>query len=498
MPEAKFRVTYVHDSSGGMRLTLKPLAERKRSSQQIADDLRNRLSGIPGVRIQTRATQGGFHLHLGGGDDNLEIEIRGYDLAAADEIAKRVKDAIEPIKGITDVRLSREAGRPEQLIRIDRQKASDMGLTVSQIANLLQTALSGTSAGNYREGGSEYRILVKLRDAEQMDLSDILGLKVTNDDGEPVVLRNVASMEPRMGPTFIDRKNQQRITYVNANVAGRDMGSVLAEARRAIRKIPVPRDFSISFGDDYAEQQQAFRELTMSLVLALLLVYMVMACQYESLKDPFIVMFSVPLAAIGVVLVLFLTDTTFNVQSYIGCIMLGGIVVSNAILLVDHTSLLRREEGMGLREAIEEAGRRRLRPILMTALTTMLGLLPLALGMGEGGEAQAPMARVVIGGLLSSTLITLIFVPVMYSVFEGGLRRKRAARAWHSTAASATACQHQSKRNRKWSSPARPAACRRRAGGCVQQCIGIPVALGHNKARQAERIGLFGDRGFLI
>jgi HAE1 family hydrophobic/amphiphilic exporter-1 len=152
-----------------------------------------------------------------------------------------------------------------------------------------------------------------------------------------------------------------------------------------------------------------------------------MACQYESLKDPFIVMFSVPLAAIGVVLALFLTDTTFNVQSYIGCIMLGGIVVSNAILLVDHTGQLRRLEGYDLWDAIQEAGRRRLRPILMTALTTMLGLLPLALGLGEGGEAQAPMARVVIGGLLSSTLITLVFVPVMYSVFEGGLGLRRRA-----------------------------------------------------------------------
>ena len=154
-------------------------------------------------------------------------------------------------------------------------------------------------------------------------------------------------------------------------------------------------------------------------MLALLLVYMVMACQYESLRDPFVVMFSVPLAAIGVILMLFFTHTTFNIQSFIGCIMLGGIVVNNAILLVDHTNLLRRRDGMGLREAIEEAGRRRLRPILMTATTTVIGLVPLALGLGEGGEAQAPMARAVIGGLLSSTLITLVFVPVVYSLFEG-------------------------------------------------------------------------------
>jgi HAE1 family hydrophobic/amphiphilic exporter-1 len=173
---------------------------------------------------------------------------------------------------------------------------------------------------------------------------------------------------------------------------------------------------------DYQEQQEAFRELSLSFALALLLVYMVLACQYESLRDPLVVMFSVPLAAIGVLLMLFLTGTTLNVQSYIGCIMLGGSVVNYAILLVDQAGKLRRED-MGVREAIAEAGRRRLRPILMTSLTTMLGLLPLALGIGEGADAQAPLARAVIGGLLSSTFITLIVIPIVYSLFH---REKRA------------------------------------------------------------------------
>jgi HAE1 family hydrophobic/amphiphilic exporter-1 len=226
-------------------------------------------------------------------------------------------------------------------------------------------------------------------------------------------------VRPRRGPVRIERKDQERGLTVSANISGRDMGSVIGDIRKKLRSIPVPRGFSVVFGGEYEEQQKAFRELMVGLVLALLLVYMVMACQYESLRDPFVVMFSVPLAAIGVILMLFLTGTTFNVQSFIGCIMLGGIVVNNAILLVDTANRLRRRDGMALREAIEEAGRRRLRPILMTALTTILGLLPLALGLGEGGEAQAPMARAVIGGLFSSTLITLVFVPVVYSLFEG-------------------------------------------------------------------------------
>jgi HAE1 family hydrophobic/amphiphilic exporter-1 len=203
------------------------------------------------------------------------------------------------------------------------------------------------------------------------------------------------------------------------------MGSIIADIREKLRSVPLPRDFTVEFAGDFEEQQKAFRELGLGLILALILVYMVMACQYESLKDPLVVMFSVPMAIIGVVLMLLLTKTTFNVQSYIGCIMLGGIVVNNAILLVDHTNLLRRRDGLGVREAIVEAGRRRLRPILMTALTTVLGLIPLALGLGEGGEAQAPLARAVIGGLSSSTLLTLVFVPVVYSLIEEGWRPHR-------------------------------------------------------------------------
>jgi len=231
-----------------------------------------------------------------------------------------------------------------------------------------------------------------------------------------VVLRNVVHVQPRTGPVRIERKDQERVATILANISGRDMGSIVNDIEEGLSSVPVPRDFSILFGGDYEEQQKAFRELLLTFVLALVLVYMVMACQYESLRDPFIVMFSVPLAPIGVIFMLFLTNTTFNIQSFIGCIMLGGIVVNNAILLVDHTNLLRRRDGMPLREAIEEAGRRRLRPILMTAMTTALGLAPLAIGMGEGSEAQAPLARVVIGGLMSSTLITLVFVPTVYSL----------------------------------------------------------------------------------
>ncbi|OPZ29817.1 MAG: Multidrug resistance protein MdtB [Lentisphaerae bacterium ADurb.BinA184] len=401
-----------------IRLALVPQAQRTRSSEDVAADLRARLSGIPGLTVRVRAGQGMFIPGMGAGAERIQIEVRGHDLEVADVLAKRIQKAVEPIAGITDVQLSRESGSPEELILVDRRKAADMKLTVSEVASALETALSGSPASYYREGGDEYPIRVQMKDSERMTMNEVLDLTVANADGLPVVLRNVVNVQPRRGPVIVERKDQERLITVSANMHDRDMGSLISEIREHLREIPVPRSFSLAFGGDYEEQQKAFRELGMSLVLALVLVYMVMACQFESLRDPFVVMFSVPLAVIGVVLTLLLTDTTFNMQSFIGCIMLGGIVVNNAILLVDHTNLLRRRDGMPLHDAIEEAGRRRLRPILMTALTTILGLLPLALGLGEGGEAQAPLARTVIGGLVSSTFITLLVIPVVYSVFE--------------------------------------------------------------------------------
>ena len=427
VPEIKNTVAYIGGSSwrargsnaGEMRIALKPVKERTRSSDEIAADLRKKLIFMPGVKIRTRAGQGLFLLRMGtGGDEKVQVEVRGHDLETSDALAHRVEEIIGDVDGITDTRMSRETGTPEELIVVDRQKAADMKLTVSKIANMLQTVLSGTSAGNYREGGNEYQIRVKIAGAEKKDLRDILDLPITNAEGERVVLRNVVEVRPRRGPVLIERKDQERVVYVTANISGRDMGSILADIRKGLQSVPVPRDFTILFGGDYEEQQKSFSELLMSFVLALVLVYMVMASLYESLRYPFVVMFSVPLAAIGVILMLFLTDTTFNIQSYIGCIMLGGIVVNNAILLVDHINLLRRRDWLPVQEAIVEAGKRRLRPIMMTATTTILAMTPLAVGIGEGGEAQAPMARAIIGGLLSSSLITLVVVPSVYALFE--------------------------------------------------------------------------------
>ena len=405
--------------TGDFTIKLVPRSRRSRSSEEIAMGLRRSLQDIPGVVIRARAGGGFFFMRGAGGQERVQVEVRGFDLEKSDALGQQVKKIVEGVRGVSDVRLSRELGKPEELLVINRPAAADMKLSVSQIGGMLETVLSGTQASTFREGGKEYRILVKVKDAETLTIEDLLNLTLTNSDNRPVSLRNVVAVKPRSGPQRIERRDRERVLTISAEIEDRDLASVLADIRAGLRRVPIPRDFEVTFTGDFEEQEKAFRELLISIILALMLVYMVMAMQFESVRDPFIVMFSVPLAVIGVIWMLLITGTTFNMQSYIGCIMLGGIVVNNAILLVDHTNLLRRRDKMAVRQAIEEAGRRRLRPILMTASTTILAMLPLAMGLREGSEAQAPMARAVVGGLLSASLITLVVIPVIYSLFEG-------------------------------------------------------------------------------
>ncbi|MGD2119891.1 MAG: efflux RND transporter permease subunit [Chromatiales bacterium] len=404
-----------------IRLSLLPAKDRQRSNTEIANDLRKQLEGkIPGMKIRTRAPQGQFLLErLLSSEEGVTVEVRGFDLDTLDLLASQVAQAIEDVPGITDVEFSREAGVPQQEIEVDRTKVADLGLSVRDVTEAIQIAVAGSKASEYRVQGNSYRILVQLKDAEKRSLEEILDLTLRTPTGELVVLRNLVSTTTGFGPVTIQRKDQQRRITVLGNVAGRDLGSVAADVQQRLERIARPVGYDLSIEGNFEEQQKAFDEMLTSLLLALVLVYMVLASQYESFGDPLIVMLTVPLAAIGVLLTLFLTDTTLNLQSGIGCIMLGGIVVNNAILLVDQAGRLRRE-GMDVNSAVAEAGRRRLRPVLMTTFTTILALLPLALGIGEGADAQAPLARVVVGGLASSTLVTLALIPAVYSLFHGG------------------------------------------------------------------------------
>nr|HPH60976.1 efflux RND transporter permease subunit [Candidatus Syntrophosphaera sp.] len=403
-------------------------SERSRSDEEIAGEIRKRFAGIPGARIRVRTATSNQMSRFMGGGDRLEIQVRGHDLEESFRLASSIQKSIEAVEGVTDANLSRTAGAPEDLIIIDRTKAAELGLSVQQIASVLETALSGSSAGEFVDEGREYPMLVQIKDADQLPLEQLLDLTVVNSAGQPVVLRNVVRVASSQSSTVIERLNQERMIDISANHTGRNLSAVVRDIQARLDKIPLPLGYSVEIAGDYKQQQESFREMLIGLILAIILIYMVMASQFESIKDPMVVMGSVPFAFIGVALILFLTGTTFNLQSYLGIIMLAGIVVNNSILLVDTTNKLRRNEGIPLREAIENAGRRRLRPILMTAISTVLGLTPLAIGMAEGGETQAPLARAVIGGLLVSTLVSLLFIPVIYSFFEGGWRRKLSKR----------------------------------------------------------------------
>jgi HAE1 family hydrophobic/amphiphilic exporter-1 len=412
-------------SSASLQVKLVPRTERARTNDQIATDLRKVLVGLPGVVITTRASGGNQQLSriLGGGnqDSRLAVEIRGEDLADAKRVAKDVLAVLKESPGIANPQLGREEGRPELAIRVDRPKAALLGMTATGVANTIRTNISGTQAAFYRERGKEFPIVVRLREEDRDRVESVNDVMISTPQGLVLPAKNLLDLRPQTGPTQIERKNQQRLTRVNAELeAGTALGDAVREVNKRLPEVRTPQDFQVGFGAEVEQQAQAFKQLQVLLILGVLLVYAVMASQYESLRDPFIVMFSVPVAAIGVVTSLKLTATSFSLQAYIGVIMLAGIVVSNAILLVDYTNILRRRDGKPLRVAVAQAGRTRLRPILMTTLATILGLVPMSLGIGEGAELQAPLARVVIGGLTASTLVTLVLVPSVYTLFEEG------------------------------------------------------------------------------
>jgi len=413
---------------GQIRLILVPRDQRTRTNEEISFALRRELQGLPGVAVRANPAGGNNQIMRflsGGGQNNnggssrLQVEIRGHDLDDARRVAQEVRGVMENTPGLADVNIGREEGRPEIAIRVDRPKAAMLGMSVGSVATTIQTNVAGTTAAQFRERGTEYPVVVRLREADREEISDVGDVLLSTPSGQVVPAKNVLAVNREAGPVQIDRKNMERMTRVNAETEI-PLSEAVAAVQQRLPQVRVPPDFAVGFGPELEEQARSFQQLQLVLILAVLLVYAVMASQYESLRDPFIIMFSVPVAAIGVVLSLLLTGSSFSMQAYIGIIMLAGIVVSNAILLVDYINTLRRRDGLPIREAVELGGRTRLRPILMTSIATMLGLVPMAIGIGEGGELQAPLARVVIGGLLTSTLVTLVLVPAVYTLFEEG------------------------------------------------------------------------------
>jgi multidrug efflux pump subunit AcrB len=353
----------------------------------------------------------------------IDVEIRGYDLDTGSELARQVAAIVRSTPGAVDVQVSREENLPELRVQIDREKAGTLGISAAQISNTVNTCMNGAVASLFTDpvSGNQYNILVRLSEEDRSNIADLQKLVLTTQQGQQVQLGNIARIEKAASPVQIDRKYQQRLVEVTANVSGRDLGSVASDIRARIQTLNVPAGFEVKLGGNIEQQQKTFQDLLLAFSLAILLVYVVMASQFQSLLDPFIIMFTVPLGIVGVFWTLFLTGTTLSVTSFQGIIVMVGIVVSNGILLVDYTNRLRRR-GITLNEAVVLGGRTRLKPILMTSLATVLGLIPMAAGIG-GESTQAPLAIAVIGGLTVSTALTLFFVPALYTVFE--LRFKR-------------------------------------------------------------------------
>jgi HAE1 family hydrophobic/amphiphilic exporter-1 len=352
--------------------------------------------------------------------DPISIDIRGFDLEAGNAAARRLRGVLEVVPGITDLQVSREESAEEFSVRVDPAKAAAFGVSASQVAAAVKTYVGGTTAALYRVGGNDINVVVRLRESDRATPDRLADLPITTSRGI-VPLRQVAQITGTPGPLQIQRRNRERIITLTGNITGREVGSALAEVRQAVRSQRLPQGFSVAFGGEFEDQQESFGQLTAGFLMSLVLVYMVMASQFERLLEPFLIMAAVPFALVGVIAALVITGTTLNVQSGLGAIVLVGVAVNNGIVLIAYALQL-QDDGVPLREALARAGQRRLRPILMTTLTTIFGLLPLAIGFGEGSELQSPLARAIVGGLVTSTVGSLLLIPALYMLLDSAVR----------------------------------------------------------------------------
>ncbi|TDJ39574.1 MAG: efflux RND transporter permease subunit [Gammaproteobacteria bacterium] len=398
------------DNTGTFSLTLIPGAGRAEENATM-DSMREELARIPGVQYEfTRPSLMTFA-------SPLQIEISGYDLESLELVSRSIENAMAASDRFADIRTTIENGNPEIQIVFDQERAAKLGLAVRDIADLVVANVRGELATRFTWRDKKIDVLVRSIDTRNSSIDEIRNLIVNPASDRPVTLDAVATISVSQGPAEIRRIALQRVAIISANIGYGDLGTAAAEAGRIVSQTPMPEGISAIVSGQSAEMTESFRSMQFALALAIFLVYIVMASQFESLIHPLVILFTIPLALVGAVLALFLTGTTINIVALIGVIMLAGIVVNNAIVLVDLINQL-RAQGMDRIEAIMEAGTARLRPILMTSLTTTLGLLPMAMGFGEGSEVRAPMAITVIGGLLVSTMLTLVVIPVVYSLLD--------------------------------------------------------------------------------
>ena len=393
-----------------------PKNERQRGVEIVAEEIRQKLAGLAGAKYSVSVMDSTSSMGMGSSSP-VVVRISGDDLDVLKELSTEVADIVRSTPGTREVTSSLTDGNPEMQIRIDRDRAAAYGLTPMQVAGEIKSAMDGTVATRYKVEGEEIDVRVSYASGSYNDMDYLTNMTILTPQGAVVKLSQIATFELAQGPVQIIREDQVRKAEVSAELLNRDLNSVMTDIQARVAQMNLPAGYEISYGGENEEMMESFASLAIALLLAILLVYSVMAVQYESFFNPFVIMFSVPTCIIGVVFGLLVTGRAFSITAFIGVIMLVGIAVSNAIVYVDYLKQL-RERGMERNAAIVEAGRVRLRPILMTAFTTILAMLPMAIGLGEGAELIAPLATVVIGGLLASTLITLVLVPVVYSIFD--------------------------------------------------------------------------------
>ncbi|HCC72111.1 MAG TPA: multidrug transporter AcrB, partial [Bacteroidales bacterium] len=404
-------------------MSLVDIEERDRTVWDIAQAFRNELDMFPEiVNYQVTTSESGMGVIM---SNNIEVEVYGYDIVETNNVAKELADKMSRIAGATDIQISRDASKPELQIVMDQDKMIMHGLNTATVSSAIKNRIDGMLATRLREFGDEYDVIVRYKEESRNSISDVENIPVRNMQGQIIRLGEIAEVKEFWSPPNIEHKRKERIVYVTATPHKRPLGDIAADIQQTIDELDVPSGVSVEISGAIEDQMESFADLGLLMVLSLVLVYLVMASQFESLRMPFIIMFSIPFAFSGVALALFITDTTLSLVAGIGAIMLIGIVVKNAIVLVDYINLM-RDRGLELYEAVARSGRSRLRPVLMTSLTTILAMLPLAMSVGEGSELWSPMGISVIGGLIFSTLVTLVLVPVVYIIFaRRGERNKK-------------------------------------------------------------------------
>ncbi|MFH0838659.1 MAG: efflux RND transporter permease subunit [Candidatus Omnitrophota bacterium] len=406
-----------HIVMAGVKLVSK--TERKRSVFEVGQVVRNQIRRIPGVlKVDVSTGNPIGRMITGMGGKAIQLEIIGHSFEETNTLASKIKKMMEEIPGVVDASISREINLPELKIAVDREKASALGLTMNTIASSMKTYIEGSTATKYREKGETYDIYVRLEESSRSKIEDIENLSIISPvTKKQIRFSNFAEIYEVAGPVEIERQNRERVLRVECNVYKRSAGKVIEDIRQELKKIVIPADILVNFGGEAEEQKKAFMDLTFLLILGIILVYMVMAAQFESLLDPFIVMFAVPFTFTGVFVAFLITKTTLSIITFLGIIMLMGIVVNNAIVLISYIGIL-RARGYTMIEAVTMGGKDRLRPVLMTTITTLVGLLPLAILRGEGSETWQPLGITMIGGLTVSTFVTMLFVPTLYAIFS--------------------------------------------------------------------------------